>query len=75
MEPVVVAVAITGSAPRKKDHPAVPIMPPEQVESTKQAYDAGATLAHIHVRWHQAPLPRDDRTGFDRGTGKGFESA
>jgi 3-oxoadipate:acetyl-CoA acetyltransferase len=50
MEPVVVAVAITGSVPRKKDNPAVPIMPTEQVESTKQAYDAVATLAHIHVR-------------------------
>jgi 3-keto-5-aminohexanoate cleavage enzyme len=50
MKPVVVAVAMTGSVPRKKDNPAVPITPAEQVESTKQAYEAGATLAHIHVR-------------------------
>jgi uncharacterized protein (DUF849 family) len=50
MTPVVVTVAITGSVPRKKDNPAVPITPAEQVESTKQAYEAGATLAHIHVR-------------------------
>src|SRR5262249_37311418 len=50
MKPVVVAVAITGSVLRKKDSPAVPITPAEQVESTKQAYEAGATLAHIHVR-------------------------
>lgn len=50
MKPVIVAVAITGSVPRKKDNPAVPITPAEQVESTKQAYEAGATLAHIHVR-------------------------
>ncbi|MCK1300800.1 3-keto-5-aminohexanoate cleavage protein [Bradyrhizobium sp. 24] len=50
MNPVVVAVAITGSVPRKKDNPAVPILPSEQIESTHQAFEAGATLAHIHVR-------------------------
>jgi 3-keto-5-aminohexanoate cleavage enzyme len=50
MNPVVVAVAITGSVPRKKDNPAVPITPPEQVESTREAYEAGASLVHIHVR-------------------------
>ena len=48
--PVVVAVAITGSVPRKKDNPAVPTTPSEQIESTHAAYLAGATLAHIHVR-------------------------
>ncbi len=50
MNPVVVAVAITGSVPRKKDNPAVPTTPAEQVESTQAAYEAGATLVHIHVR-------------------------
>ncbi|QQN62140.1 3-keto-5-aminohexanoate cleavage protein [Bradyrhizobium diazoefficiens] len=50
MNPAVVAVAITGSVPRKKDNPAVPILPAEQIESTHEAFEAGATLAHIHVR-------------------------
>ena len=50
MTPVVVTVAITGSVPRKKDNPAVPITPAEQIESTRGAFEAGATLAHIHVR-------------------------
>ena len=50
MRPVVVAVAITGSVPRKKDNPAVPTTPAEQIESTHQAFEAGATIAHIHVR-------------------------
>ena len=50
MKPVTIAVAITGSVPRKADNPAVPITPAEQVESTHQAFEAGATLAHIHVR-------------------------
>src|ERR671927_722587 len=50
MNPVVIAVAITGSVPRKKDNPAVPVTPAAQVESTHEAFEAGATLVHIHVR-------------------------
>lgn len=50
MKPVVVAVAITGSVPRKKDNLAVPVTVAEQVESTQAAFEAGATLVHIHVR-------------------------
>src|SRR5690348_10888006 len=50
MEHCVIAVAITGSVPRKKDNPALPVTPSEQVESTHQAFEAGATLVHIHVR-------------------------
>jgi 3-keto-5-aminohexanoate cleavage enzyme len=48
--PVVIAVAITGSVPRKKDNPAVPATPGEQIESAHAAFEAGATLCHIHVR-------------------------
>jgi 3-keto-5-aminohexanoate cleavage enzyme len=48
--PVVIAVAITGSVPRKKDNPALPVTPAEQIESTHEAFEAGATLVHIHVR-------------------------
>jgi 3-keto-5-aminohexanoate cleavage enzyme len=50
MRPVVVAVAITGSVPRKKDNPTLPVLPAEQIESTHAAFEAGATLVHIHVR-------------------------
>jgi uncharacterized protein (DUF849 family) len=50
MKPVVVAVAITGSVPRKKDNPAVPILPSEQIESTHAAFEAGVTIVHIHAR-------------------------
>ena len=46
----IIAVAITGSLPRKKDNPAVPITVAEQVESTQEAFEAGASLVHIHVR-------------------------
>ena len=46
----IISVAITGSLPRKKDNPAVPITVAEQIESTQQAFEAGATLVHLHVR-------------------------
>ncbi|MER9938785.1 3-keto-5-aminohexanoate cleavage protein [Mesorhizobium sp. M0088] len=49
-ESCIIAVAITGSLPRKEDNPALPISASEQVESTHQAFEAGASLVHIHVR-------------------------
>jgi 3-keto-5-aminohexanoate cleavage enzyme len=49
-EPCIIAVAITGSLPRKEDNPAVPISVDEQIESTQEAFEAGASLVHIHVR-------------------------
>ena len=48
--PCIITVAITGSLPRKENNPAVPITIAEQVESTQAAFEAGATLAHLHVR-------------------------
>lgn len=48
--PAIITVAITGSLPRKKDNPGVPVTPAEQVQSTWEAYRAGASLVHIHVR-------------------------
>ncbi len=49
-DPCIIAVAITGSVPRKRDNPALPVTVPEQVESTHAAYEAGAALVHLHVR-------------------------
>jgi uncharacterized protein (DUF849 family) len=46
----VITVAITGALPRKKDNPAVPVTPAEQIESTHEAYETGASLVHVHVR-------------------------
>jgi len=48
--PCIITVAITGSLPQKRDNPAVPISISEQVESTHEAFEAGATLVHAHVR-------------------------
>ncbi|MEQ8654850.1 MAG: 3-keto-5-aminohexanoate cleavage protein [Kiloniellales bacterium] len=46
----IITVAITGSVPRKADTPAVPVTVSEQIESTHAAFEAGASLVHIHVR-------------------------
>ncbi|MGH1415253.1 MAG: 3-keto-5-aminohexanoate cleavage protein [Pelagimonas sp.] len=48
--PCIICVAITGSVPRKENNPAVPITVPEQIESTQAAFEAGASIAHCHVR-------------------------
>ena len=48
--PCIICVAITGSLPTKDNNPAVPITIAEQVESTQEAFEAGATIAHCHVR-------------------------
>lgn len=49
-QPCIITVAITGSVPQKADNPAVPVTVSEQIESTHEAFEAGATLAHCHVR-------------------------
>lgn len=49
-KPCILCVAITGSLPTKENNPAVPITIQEQIESTHEAFDAGASIAHCHVR-------------------------
>ena len=62
--PCIITVAITGSVPRKKDTPAVPVTVAEQIESTHAAYAAGASLVHIHVRDDdERPSSDPDRFG------------
>jgi 3-keto-5-aminohexanoate cleavage enzyme len=48
--PCIITVAITGSLPRKEHNPAVPITVEEQIASTREAYEAGAAIVHVHVR-------------------------
>ena len=48
--PCIICVAITGSLPTKENNPAVPITVAEQIESTHEAFEAGAAIVHCHVR-------------------------
>jgi uncharacterized protein (DUF849 family) len=63
--PCIITVAITGSVPRKENNPAVPITVAEQVESTQAAFEAGATIAHVHVR-NDDQTPTSDPEKFGR---------
>ena len=63
--PCIFTVAITGSVPRKEHNPAVPITIAEQVESTQAAFEAGASIAHVHVR-NEDQTPTSDPERFAR---------
>ncbi len=63
--PCIICVAITGSVPRKEHNPAVPITIAEQVESTHEAFEAGASIAHCHVRMEDQ-TPTSDPERFAR---------
>ena len=64
-KPCIICVAITGSVPQQSDNPAVPITVPEQVESTHAAFEAGAAIAHCHVRMDDG-TPTSDPERFAR---------
>jgi 3-keto-5-aminohexanoate cleavage enzyme len=61
--PCIICVAITGSLPRKSDNPAVPISLSEQIESTHEAFEAGAAIMHAHVR-REDETPTSDPERF-----------
>jgi uncharacterized protein (DUF849 family) len=63
MTPCILCVAITGSVPTKAANPAVPITISEQIESTHEAYEAGAAICHAHVR-NEDETPSSDPDKF-----------
>ncbi len=64
-KPCIICVAITGSLPKKADNPAVPITVSEQIESTHEAFEAGAAIVHAHVR-DENENPTSDPERFAR---------
>lgn len=64
-KPCIICVAITGSVPTKEANPALPITISEQIESTHEAFEAGASIAHCHVR-DDAGKPTSDPERFAR---------
>ena len=63
--PCIICVAITGSVPNKAANPAVPISVEEQIESTHEAFEAGASICHAHVR-NDDETPSSDPEKFAR---------
>lgn len=64
-DPCILCVAITGSVPTKASNPAVPISVDEQIESTHEAFEAGASICHAHVR-NDDETPSSDPEKFAR---------
>ena len=50
MEKLIITVAPTGSVPKRKNNPHVPITPKEIVETGVRCEAAGASVFHIHAR-------------------------
>jgi 3-keto-5-aminohexanoate cleavage enzyme len=50
MEKLVITVAPTGSVPRKRDTPHVPVTPDEIAETAYLCERAGASIIHVHCR-------------------------
>jgi 3-keto-5-aminohexanoate cleavage enzyme len=63
--PCIICVAITGSLPTKENNPAVPISIAEQIESTHESFEAGASIVHAHVRDDEGK-PTSDPERFGR---------
>ncbi|MEM3622837.1 MAG: 3-keto-5-aminohexanoate cleavage protein [Candidatus Bathyarchaeia archaeon] len=57
---MIITVAPTGSGPMWKETPYLPITPAEIAEEAVKAYEAGASVAHIHVRDPKTKEPYPD---------------
>ena len=63
MEKLIIAAALSGAEVTKENNPAVPYTVEEIVREAKSAYDAGAALIHLHVRWDDG-TPTQDQGRF-----------
>lgn len=50
MEKLIITCALTGAEVTKDQNPAVPYTPEEMAQSAYEAYTAGASILHLHVR-------------------------
>ena len=57
---VIVSCAVTGSAETVDKNPAVPVTPRQIADDAVRAYEAGAAVAHIHVRNPETGQPSPD---------------
>lgn len=63
MEKLIITAAICGAEVLKEHNPAVPYTVEECVREAKSAYDAGASIIHLHVRWDDG-TPTQDKGRF-----------
>ncbi len=63
MEKLIITAAICGAEVLKEHNPAVPYTVAEMVREAKSAYEAGASIIHLHVRRDDG-TPTQDRERF-----------
>jgi len=63
MEKLIISACICGAEVTKENNPAVPYTVEEIAREAKSAYDAGASLIHLHVRWDDG-TPTQDKGRF-----------
>lgn len=63
MEKLIITAAICGAEVLKEHNPAVPYTVEECVREAKSAFDAGASIIHLHVRWDDG-TPTQDKKRF-----------
>lgn len=66
MPPVIIGCAITGGNQGKESNPNLPELIDEQVQQTYDAYNAGASMVHIHMRCPDDPKKMTDDTELYR---------
>lgn len=64
MEKRVITAALTGAIHTPSMSPHLPVTPEELIEEAVKAYEAGAAVAHVHVRNPQTGLPCADQDIF-----------
>lgn len=64
MEKLIITNAISGAEVTKEHNPAVPYTVEEYVREAKSAYEAGASIIHLHVRWDDG-TPTQDKGRFE----------
>jgi 3-keto-5-aminohexanoate cleavage enzyme len=50
MEKLIITAAVTGSGPTRENNPNVPYTPAEIADEVVRSHEAGASIAHVHVR-------------------------
>lgn len=63
MEKLIITAAICGAEVLKEHNPAVPYTVDECVREAKSAYDSGASIIHLHVRYDDG-TPTQDKNRF-----------
>lgn len=63
MENLIITCALSGAEVTKENNPAVPYTPEEMAEAAYEAYRAGASIIHLHVRENNGK-PTQDKEVF-----------